>query len=159
MKPSDAPLVSPPAGRKRTLVNAAIAAFLVVQLVVPLDYYRRWNFGGNESDERFSWRFFSSVSLRRHKLFLREELHQDHPDASRIVPLRDLGRTKAVGTLIARRHPDIGERFLRWRAAHPAVRSVEFECRSTTPDGQELPPVHLILDAATGELRTPEDSP
>ncbi len=61
-------LVAPvPEGRERQRVLCFVAVFLVVNLVIPL----RWYFGWGD-DERFCWRMFSSNSLQRVSLSMRE---------------------------------------------------------------------------------------
>jgi hypothetical protein len=99
------------------------------------------------------------VSLRKPQLFLREQRIPDHTPADELLPLQELTKTVTIGKLLRSRHPDIVDAFLLWRAKHPAVQRVEYECRSMTPDGIELPPFRRVLDSRTGELQSPEGSP
>lgn len=50
---------APPSGSSRTLRNLIIAAFLALQIGLPLSYY----LGDTPHDERFAWRMFSPVRL------------------------------------------------------------------------------------------------
>jgi hypothetical protein len=125
----------------------AIAPFLLwalvlVQLLLPLSYYAGLR---DPDDERFAWRMFSAVRLRRCTSRL---VRDGHPavDARPIANLHsswvaaiDRGRTRVIA------------RYLQQFCGRDAVH-LERQCSS--PSGAQLPKVAYRFDCAQASLVT-----
>ena len=131
-------LDAPPTARQRPAINAFILCVLIYHVVVPLRFYC----GASGLDERFSWRFFSSVSLMKHNFHIDEVVSNSPPAAKRALPLHDLLQIAAIKKLLNTHHDDIVNAFLNWRASQPGVQEVHYYRHTTTTDGRQLPLVH-----------------
>jgi hypothetical protein len=139
-----------PTGRTRTLVNVFIVCFLVFQVAVPLTYY----LGRRTTDERFSWRMFSSVilqictvsafesgSLSGERAFHKVNLWPDlHPGWIR---------------LLERYPPQLVAAVLRWRCERTNAKAVHLMRQCQNPGGAALPPDRISIDCASGTMQTP----
>jgi hypothetical protein len=139
-------------GRSRALGgNLLIAAFLLFQIAMPLRYY----LGGRGSDERFSWRMFSSVRMQRCDVQVYETTAEGGEQQLKLA--REL-QVAWIG-MLERNRPQVVEKLLRRRCAAPGVRSVRYARACKDTDGSELPSVHTTLDCARGVLETREGMP
>ena len=157
----DQQLVNPaPMGQTQRLANAVILILLLYQMIVPLEYYYRWNFGtDDEADERFSWRFFSSVSLRQCDYSFSDRLEEGLEPEHRPIPLQSIVELGSVKKFVRSNHRKTVEKLLRWRCDHPGVAEVSYSRTGTAPDGSPLDPVHLIIDRRTRTIRAFEPPP
>src|SRR3954447_372732 len=94
---------APSAPDRRALRNLAIAAFLMFQLVMPLRYY----LGGGGSDERVSWRMFSSVRMQKCDVRVDETVRGER----RKVDLEATLQIAWVG-MLERNRPAVVDKFL-----------------------------------------------
>jgi len=146
------PLADKPAAEHRRgprgLVNLAIAAFLVLQVAIPLHYYLR----DPSDDERFSWRMFSSLRERD----CRVQVTEFARDASRAqARSREVTVTRDVHIawlhLLQRKRAAVIEAYLRRRCAQPDVIRARFMARCQAADGSQLPLFAHELDCSTAE--------
>ena len=151
---SGPPVVAAPAGRKSWLVSAFVLGFLLYQLITPLRYY----LGGGGSDERFSWRMFSSVHMRECQVSLYETVEREGRQLERFVPLESILQAVWIKRL-RRDQPAVTENFLHWRCRQPGVTQLRYEMRCTTPDGTQLPVKRLIVDCRSHRVRSIEPNP
>ena len=151
----DQHLVNPaPTGRTRVLTSAFILIFLLYQMLVPLRYYYHWNFGTNATDERFSWRFFSSVSLRQCEHVFDERMEDGLAPEDRPIPIQSIVKLGSIKNFVQSNHRATIEKLLRWRCDQPGVAEVLYSCACVAPDGTPLAPVHLMIDKRTRVIRT-----
>ena len=149
----------PPEPARRRWINLAIAVWLVLQLLIPLRFYTAPNAIEDQVDERFSWRFFSTTSLQRRQTTVTETLDESITSSEPLIPLKALLALGNIKKHLGTGHPDIVERFLRWRCDHPAVHEVRYERSSARPDGSPLPTVQMVIDSATRQVRTVRGPP
>ena len=126
-----------------------IAAFLLVQLVLPLRYY----LGDDRFDERFSWRMFSS-QWRQQKLCEVEyaEHVRDAPGAPRDARA-DAVTDTVWGPILRRGWPRVVTDFLAHRCERdPLVVAVDFERRCKAAPGEPRLQTAVRYDCATGAL-------
>jgi hypothetical protein len=129
-------LLKPP----RRASSALIALFLVYQLAMPLRYY----IGGRGDDERFAWRMFSSLSLRRCTPAVQEIVLDNGVEEPRPLQLGAVLHARWVG-ILERYHPRMVRKFLQSRCIQPDVTAVRYELTCTDVDGSALPPVEVTL--------------
>lgn len=123
--------------------NALIAAFLLLQLALPLRYY----LGGGGYDERFSWRMFSTLRMQQCKVKVRETIGDD----TRAVDLQKALQIAWIGMLERYRRPVV-DKLLARRCAAEGAREVHYERRCVDTDGSALPTTHVRMDCASGKL-------
>lgn len=128
----------PPRRTRRRWINGIIVAVLLYQIIVPLRFYS----GLSGIDERFSWRFFSSVSMMQHEYKVNERFNAEKPQAASTLPLDEVLQVAVVKKLLNTHHDDIVRAFLEWRVQQPGVEEVRYDRKTTTTDGYDLPPVH-----------------
>ena len=131
----------PPA--KRGWSNVLIAAFLLLQLALPLRYY----LGGGGYDERFSWRMFSTLRMRQCKVKVSETIGDDR----RSVDLQKALQIAWIGMLERYRRPVV-DKLLARRCAAVGARAVHYQRSCVDTDGSKLPTTHVRMDCASGAL-------
>jgi hypothetical protein len=125
--------------------TALIALFLLFQLAMPLRYY----LGGRGTDERFSWRMFSSVRMQRCKVRVRERANEGSE-------LRDVALNRELHVawigMLERNRPQVVEKLLvrRCEAADIAEALLTRNCVDTS--GDALPELEVKLDCKRGEF-------
>jgi hypothetical protein len=117
-------------------------ALVVVQLLVPLSYYAGLR---EPDDERFAWRMFSAVRLRRCSARLVRE-GQRPAETKPIAHLHSSWRAA-----IERGRTRVIARYLRQFCGQEAV-FLERQCLS--PSGTPLPTLTYRIDCARGGLHT-----
>lgn len=135
-----------PRGPARAWSSAFIAGFLLLQMLVPLRYHAT----GRGSDERFAWRFFSSVGLRRCQVRVDEVVGGGGVVRLRAVDLPSELPSVWIGLLKSER-PQVVAKFLRRRCEPAGVREVFYRRTCVDPDGHALPPSEIAWDCARGE--------
>lgn len=138
-------LISPPTGTRRRLADACIVLFLAAQAAIPLSYY----LGDRTTDERFSWRMFSSVRMHGCRVRVTERRERGgRVVTERVVLPRELH--VAWITHLRRFRPAVVHKLLRWRCEQPQAREVHFHRRCVAPDGTRLPADRLIRQCDRG---------
>lgn len=121
--------------------NAFIAAFLALQILVPLGYY----LGEGGSDERFRWRMFSSVRLQRCRI----SVHAwDASGRRRVDPGQDI--QVAWVNLLRRNRPQVVEGYLTRVCETQDVERVRLRGRCRDTDGTELPTIETVRACQPG---------
>jgi hypothetical protein len=138
-------------GPARAWSNAFIAGFLLLQLFLPLRYHAM----GRGSDERFAWRFFSSVGMRRCEVRIDEAIDRGGVVRRRAVHLPSELSSVWIA-LLQRERPAVVEKFLRRRCGPAEVLEVFYRRTCIDPDGGVVPPRLLAWNCARGELRRPD---
>lgn len=145
-------------GRKRSRGRIAsdvfIAAFLIVQLALPLRYY----LGGGGADERFSWRMFSSVRMQRCDVVVDDIVDRNGARVPRKVDLRATIHGAWIN-ILERYRSAVVEKMLRRRCAIPGVHAARYTRNCKNTDGSKQRPVRVEMDCARGESRTIEGAP
>ena len=137
MRRSSPPLlVPPPAGRARRRANLFIAAFVLLQVLVPLRYY----VAGDPFDERFAWRMFSSLGQHSCQFALFETVGGDTQPVSLQSQLTAHWIRK-----LDQYQPRVVRAVLRSRCAQVGVSTVRYERRCAALDGSPLPAEHLSI--------------
>ena len=142
------PAPQPAAGtRARAAALAFIALFLLFQIAMPLRYY----LGERGSDERFSWRMFSSVRMQKCRVRLDETVDGERRsvDLDREVQVAWIG-------MLERYRPTVVEKVLRRRCERGGATRVDFERRCVDTDGSVLPSLLVGVDCASGDLTARE---
>jgi hypothetical protein len=139
-----------PATRSRALRNAAIAGFLLYQIVMPLRYY----LGGGGTDERFSWRMFSSIRMQKCDFSVRETAGgKEHKvDIGAALQIAWIG-------MLERNRPAVVEKVLVRRCAEPGVSAVRYERKCQETDGSWSAPFELDRDCKSGALTQAQGTP
>lgn len=117
-----------------------LAAFVGLQLLIPLRYY----LGDDLYDERFAWRMFSQVRVQ-------ECSAEASEDGRPLAPYSILPAPWV--SLLSRNRPAVVGRFLAWRCAAEGERErvrVTTTCRDVT--GELLSPIVRERDCASGEV-------
>jgi hypothetical protein len=138
------------AARRHALRNAAIAAFLLFQIAMPLRYYLR----GGGTDERFSWRMFSSIRMQKCDMSVRETAdgQERKVDIDRAVQVAWVG-------MLERDRPAVVEKFLARRCAIEGVSSVHYHRACQETNGSWSQPLDLVMDCKSGALASQKDAP
>lgn len=103
---------------------------VLVQVAIPASYYVR----ADRDDERFAWRMFSSVRMRRCEV----SAFDVRDDGLRMrVPLAEVLHASWIRSL-ERGRRNVIERFLATRCA-PLVREGYLERRCREPSGENIP--------------------
>jgi hypothetical protein len=131
-----------------------IAAFLLFQLAMPLRYY----LGGGGTDERFSWRMFSSVRMQKCDVNVRETIVRNGKPAQQTV---DLGREMQVAWvgMLERYRPTVVDKFLRRRCEQARASSVRYLRKCTNTDGSQSAPLAVEINCTAGTIDRPKDAP
>lgn len=135
--PASAPLepAAKPPARRWAPSSVFIALFLLFQLGMPLRYY----LAGGGSDERFSWRMFSTVRMQRCTVQVDDMLDQaGNSHEERRVDLRKLVHSAWINLLERGREPVISK-LLAQRCAQPGVHSARYTRTCKDTDGTVLP--------------------
>jgi hypothetical protein len=120
-----------------------IALFLLYQIAMPLRYYAR----GGGDDERFSWRMFSSVRLRK----CQAHVHEVVAGKSRAVELGKAVQIAWIG-MLERGRPQVVDKLLRRRCEQPGVSETRYERSCTNTDGSAAPPLARRMDCARATI-------
>jgi hypothetical protein len=139
---------------KRALSNAFIALFVLFQLAMPLRYYLL----GGGTDERFSWRMFSTVRMQDCEVKVQDVVLADGRRQSRKVELRKVLHGAWVNVL-ERYRPSAVDRFLRRRCQQPGVTAARYLRNCEDTDGDRRPTLEVELDCAQGRSRIVRGSP
>ncbi len=118
-----------------------IGFFLAIQLLLPLRYY----LFDRGTDERFSWRMFSSTRLARCTFDL-------EADGEPIELRRTLGVSPYTVDLIPKGDPDVVLGFMRWWCERDRVTEVRYRNRCEHVDGSIAPPRSASLRCGDGTL-------
>ena len=147
----------PPAGQpppNRALSNAFIALFVLFQLAMPLRYYLR----GGGTDERFSWRMFSTVRMQDCEVTVQDVVVADGQATPREVELRKVLHGAWVNVL-ERYRPRAVDKFLRRRCEQPGVKAARYRRDCEDTDGDRRPPLEVELDCAEDRSRIVRGAP
>ena len=125
----------------RSWQTALIAAFLLFQIAMPLRYY----LGGRGTDERFSWRMFSSVRMQRCSAAVDETIDGRKRD----VALGQALHVAWVG-MLERYRPAVVDAFLLRRCRTTDATHVHFRRTCINTDGTSPKPIEVALDCAQG---------
>jgi hypothetical protein len=142
------------APRSRSLANALIAAVLLYEIVMPLRYY----LGGGGSDERFSWRMFSTVRMQKCSVVVDETAELDGTKQLRPVDLHQALQIAWIG-MLERNRPPVVDKLLQRRCEDKQVREAHYHRTCTDTDGTSLPPLEITRDCARGTQHTTEGTP
>jgi hypothetical protein len=164
-KPAAAPspLAAPGSGRgsdagqpphSRVSSNAFIALFVLFQLAMPLRYY----LSGGGTDERFSWRMFSTVRMQSCEVTVDDIVVVDGHPSPREVELRKVLHGAWVNVL-ERYRPRAVDKFLRRRCEQPGVQAARYrrDCKDT--DGDPRPTLEVELSCAQKQSRIVRGTP
>jgi len=135
-------LIAAPTGRARTWRNVLIVLFLLYQSIMPLWYY----LGGEEPDERFSWRMFSSVRRRICQVAVYETVEQDGRLVEKPLELETQLPLYWVELFRYNHQPDLFRKFLKRRCEQAAILKVRFERTCSETDGSPADPYSMVLD-------------
>jgi len=140
--------------RVRAPINVFIALFVLFQLAMPLRYYLL----GGGTDERFSWRMFSTVRMQSCEVKVDDMVVADGHPIPREVELRKVLHGAWVNVLERYRARAV-DKFLRRRCEQPGVQAARYrrDCKDT--DGDRRPTLEVELDCAQGRSRIVRGSP
>ena len=122
---------------------------VAVQVAIPASYYLVRE---DEDDERFAWRMFSAIRLKRCDVDAFDALADD---AQRPIALAEALHASWQRSLGRGRRPVVA-RFLATRCSMPEVRYAGLERRCTSPAGRTLPTEHYRYDCAAARLEVTE---
>ncbi len=143
----------------RHAVNVFIALFLLVQLLLPLRYY----LGSRGSDERFSWRMFStnwaqkSDALARGQIDIRETLQRGGRQIERTVPIQPLLPPIWI-RLLGQDGPRAIESFLCWRCEEVRAEQIVLEVNFISNGESPRPPVRRTITCDDQQIRAAKAS-
>jgi hypothetical protein len=148
-----APPASPPP-RNRALCNVFIVLFVLFQFAMPLRYYLL----GGGTDERFSWRMFSTVRMQDCEVRVHDIVVADGQPRPRKVELRTLLHGAWVNVL-ERYRPSAVDKFLRRRCEQPGVTAARYrrDCQDT--DGGRRPTLEVELACSENRSRIVRGAP
>jgi hypothetical protein len=151
-----APTAAPPsqAPPKRALSNAFIALFVLFQLAMPLRYYLL----GGGTDERFSWRMFSTVRMQSCEVKVHDVVMADGRRRLRKVELRRVLHGAWVNVL-ERYRPSAVDKFLRRRCEQPGVMAARYLRNCQDTDGDRQPPLEVELSCTQKQSRIVRGTP
>jgi hypothetical protein len=150
--PSASPEVDEPAptepaaatpGKATPIALAFIALFLLYQVAMPLAYY----LGGRGTDERFSWRMFSSVRMQKCSVKVKETAggEQRDVDLDREVQIAWIG-------MLERYRPAVVEKLLRRRCERAEASEVRYVRSCVETDGSKAPELTVKVESEHGKL-------
>lgn len=140
------PLLSDsPTGKRRQRIRWFIVAFLLVNLLVPLKWYLGLAFDA-DVDERFAWRMFSSNSMQRCQVEVREALDVDGQIVERPVPLETIISPAWAKFLAMYHQPTLVRHLLCEHCQKTDARSAGFRRTGTWSDGSPLEPYLLVVE-------------
>jgi hypothetical protein len=128
-----------PVNFRRRWTSGFIAVLLLAQLLLPLRYYL-----SETEDERFAWRMFSSVRMRRCDATLYETIRPEGRLVERAVPREALVDWQ---DLLEQQSPDVVAKVMRWCLGRPGVVSTRLVIHCRTPGGRDLPAKEWRLEA------------
>jgi|GEM_PF-4135716 len=135
-----------PSPTMRRWIGLGIAAFLIVQTLIPLSYY--WN--DEPTSERFSWRMFSSIDLSTWDTKITALVEQGNEVVEQQVPI-NASLQETYVKAIQRAQFDIVEPFMRRLLQEQGVKEVRFVAQGKFPSGEPMEPIELSLKPG-GEL-------
>jgi hypothetical protein len=118
---------------------------VAIQVAIPTSYYLR---DGDPDDERFAWRMFSGVRLKRCQVSATVRL----PGGPRAIPLQRVLHSSWIHGL-ERGRLRVVERFLSEECRHNHAPEVTLERRCRAVQGGALPPERYRAECATGAIR------
>jgi hypothetical protein len=120
---------------------------VAIQIAIPASYYLR---DANRDDERFAWRMFSGIRLKRCTVAAREERQGERA----LVPLRGVLHSSWIHALERGRRRVI-EQFMLDRCERGAVTvTLERRCQSVQPGRRMAPEVYEFGCAERSFLRS-----
>lgn len=122
---------------------------VAIQVAVPASYYLGVR---GEDDERFAWRMFSAVRLKRCTI---EAFDADPRDAQGVNAARvDLAQAvhASWARSLTRGREYVIERFLGTRCEHEGVRVATMTRRCHWPSGRRMPDDYYVLDCEAGRF-------
>ena len=123
---------------------------VAVQVAIPASYYLGWR---GEDDERFAWRMFSAVRLRRCSV---EAFDGDLGSATASPPAVRVDVAQAVhaswARSLARGRSYVIERFLATRCSGEGVRAATMVRRCQWPSGRRQPEDRYVFDCSAGSF-------
>jgi hypothetical protein len=122
---------------------------VIVQIAIPASYYLR----ADRDDERFAWRMFSAVRVKKCEVRLQEERRDG---ASRSVPLKQAFHSAWVHALERGRQRVIDE-VLKARCAQPSMAEARIERSCQDAARRPLPPQLFRMQCDEG--RTLREAP
>lgn len=128
--------------------NALIAIALLYQVAMPLRYY----LGERGTDERFSWRMFSTVRMQKCSVQVFETIEDDGAEKRQRVDLTKMLQIAWLG-MLERYRPQVVEKVLSRRCAAPSVKHAHYVRNCSDTDGKALPELRLSRDCASGAVR------
>jgi hypothetical protein len=157
LSPQAAPLPAPTVTEpppSRALSNAFIALFVLFQLAMPLRYYLL----GGGTDERFSWRMFSTVRMQTCEVKVHDIVLADGQPSPRKVELRKLLHGAWIN-MLERYRPRAVDKLLRRRCEERGVTAARFVRKCKDTDGDRRPTLEVELDCAQKQSRIVRGTP
>jgi len=138
-------LNGPPEGSQRTRVRYFIGLFLLVNLLTPLKWYVGQSVGA-DVDERFCWRMFSSDSMQRCQVEVRETVVDGDQTVERLVPLETIVPPAWAKFLNRYHQPALVKHLLAEHCRQTDALSVSYERSGTWSDGSSFEPYALTIE-------------
>lgn len=123
---------------------------VAIQVAIPASYYLGWR---GEDDERFAWRMFSAVRLKRCSVEAYDadpDLRPDTLTSARVSLSRAVHASWSRS--LARGRPYVVERFLQTRCERAGVQVATLVRRCQWPSGRRVPEDHYRLDCASARF-------
>ena len=133
----------PPSSPWRRAIPIVGIAWVALHLLIPLRYYA----GGDEYDERFAWRMFSSVRVRQ----CRVEVSEARAGTRRPLALMQVLPAPWFA-LLERNRSAVVDRFLEWRCEREGPTEVRFHNACRDASGDPLPPIELTMSCRDGTI-------
>lgn len=144
---------APESGRPRRFTSLFIAAFLLVQCLIPLRFYLR----DRPDDPRFCWRMFTGQDTHAVSLF--ETIRTPQGERERPVQLQGLLPEQWLRIVQRRNLQDIIDGILRWRGSNSDVVRTRMVSVRVLPDGSREPSYERIYDVNTNRISARRSSP
>jgi hypothetical protein len=149
--------ITPDAGQpppNRALANAFIGLFVLFQLAMPLRYYLL----GGGTDERFSWRMFSSIRMQTCEVKVHDIIAANGQRNLRKVELRKVLHGAWVN-MLERYRPRAVDMLLQRRCDESGVTAARYlrDCKDT--DGERRPTLEVEMDCARKQSRIVRGAP
>jgi hypothetical protein len=135
----------------RKWIAIGVAAFLLVQLLLPLRYY----LSASTPDERFAWRMFSTTGQMSCEATVYQTVEHSGRRVEEQVPAII---TAPWQRLLNKNRPEVVEKFMRACFKRPGVVRVRYKLECRAVDGAQMPAVQLVLDRREGTVREIESA-
>jgi hypothetical protein len=144
-------IASPPPGRSRTIASIFIVSYLVWQFALPVSYY----LSDDDSDERFAWRMFSSLSyFQKGCEVVVSEWARGNGTRMGVNSPQKLDLQQSWSELLAKNRSAVVTKYLQLRCrASPLSSAVQFVQICPVPGGARAPYEEIWLNCRTGVLR------